>query len=71
MGFMNHASDAELKFASNIMGPKGNTIKTSTHSKYSAFGILFQGLLVEKYIQLYQMGKHYTLLYKQPLLRQK
>lgn len=54
-GFINQASDEELKFSYDVLGPKSKTIKTKGASKYSAFGILFQGLFIEKYIQLHQI----------------
>ncbi|MBW4687980.1 MAG: aspartyl/asparaginyl beta-hydroxylase domain-containing protein [Komarekiella atlantica HA4396-MV6] len=53
--FLKQASDEELKFTYEILGPKSKTIKTKGNSKYSAFGILFQGLFIEKYIQLHQI----------------
>ncbi|BAT55471.1 unknown protein [Nostoc sp. NIES-3756] len=54
-GFMKQASDEELKFTYDVLGPKSKTIKTKGDSKYSAFGILFQGLFIEEYIQLHQI----------------
>ncbi len=55
--FINHASNDELKFADYVLGPKSKTIKTKGKgkAKYSAFGILFQGLFIEEYIQLHQI----------------
>ncbi|BBD60995.1 hypothetical protein NIES2109_37960 [Nostoc sp. HK-01] len=53
--FIQQASPEELKFAYNVLGPKSKTIKTKGDSKYSAFGILFQGLFIEEYIQLHQI----------------
>ncbi|MBE9051302.1 aspartyl/asparaginyl beta-hydroxylase domain-containing protein [Nostocales cyanobacterium LEGE 11386] len=53
--FVNHASDEELVFTFDVMGPKSKTIKTKGNAKYSAFGILFQGLFIEEYIRLYQI----------------
>ncbi|MBD6614796.1 aspartyl/asparaginyl beta-hydroxylase domain-containing protein [Komarekiella sp. 'clone 1'] len=53
--FLQQASDEELKFTDEVFGPKSKTIKTKGNSKYSAFGILFQGLFIEKYIQLHQI----------------
>ena len=53
--FIQQASDEELKFTYDILGPKNKTIKTKGNSKYSAFGILFQGLFIEEYIQLHQI----------------
>ncbi|MEA5567395.1 aspartyl/asparaginyl beta-hydroxylase domain-containing protein [Anabaena sp. UHCC 0399] len=54
-GFLHQASDEELKFTYDVLGPKSKTIKTKGNSKYSAFGILFQGLLIEEYIQVHQI----------------
>lgn len=53
--FINHASTEELKFTYDILGPKSKTIKTKGNSKYSAFGIVFQGLFIEEYIQFHQI----------------
>ena len=53
--FMNDASDEELKLTYDILGPKSKTIKTKGNGKYSAFGILFQGIFIEQYIRLYQI----------------
>jgi aspartyl/asparaginyl beta-hydroxylase (cupin superfamily) len=53
--FIHQASHEELKFTYDVLGPKSKTIKTKGNSKYSAFGILFQGLLIEEYIQLHQI----------------
>ncbi|WP_066377420.1 aspartyl/asparaginyl beta-hydroxylase domain-containing protein [Anabaena sp. CA = ATCC 33047] len=53
--FTKQASDEELKFTYEVLGPKSKTIKTKGSSKYSAFGILFQGLFIEEYIQLHQI----------------
>jgi aspartyl/asparaginyl beta-hydroxylase (cupin superfamily) len=53
--FTKNASDEELKFTYDVLGPKSKTIKTKGKSKYSAFGILFQGQLIEEYIQLHQI----------------
>ncbi|MFB2772182.1 aspartyl/asparaginyl beta-hydroxylase domain-containing protein [Pelatocladus sp. BLCC-F211] len=53
--FINSASDEELKFTYDVLGPKSKTIKTKGNSKYSAFGILFQGLFIEEYIQTHQI----------------
>ncbi|MBD2293541.1 aspartyl/asparaginyl beta-hydroxylase domain-containing protein [Anabaena sphaerica FACHB-251] len=53
--FINQASEDELKFTYDVLGPKSKTIKTKGNSKYSAFGILFQGLFIEEYIQLHQI----------------
>jgi aspartyl/asparaginyl beta-hydroxylase (cupin superfamily) len=53
--FMHQASVEELKFTYDVLGPKSQTIKTKGSSKYSAFGILFQGLFIDEYIQLHQI----------------
>ncbi|AUT01029.1 aspartyl beta-hydroxylase [Nostoc sp. CENA543] len=53
--FIKQASPEELKFTYDVLGPKSKTIKTKGNSKYSAFGILFQGLLIEEYIQFHQI----------------
>ncbi|MBD2253041.1 aspartyl/asparaginyl beta-hydroxylase domain-containing protein [Nostoc parmelioides] len=53
--FMKQASPEELQFTYDVLGPKSKTIKTKGSSKYSAFGILFQGLFVESYVQLHQI----------------
>jgi beta-hydroxylase len=53
--FNRNASDEELKFTYDVLGPKSKTIKTKGKSKYTAFGILFQGKLIEEYIQLHQI----------------
>jgi beta-hydroxylase len=53
--FTQNASDEELKFTYDILGPKSKTIKTKGNAKYSAFGILFQGLFIEEYIQVHQI----------------
>ncbi|BCL39234.1 aspartyl/asparaginyl beta-hydroxylase domain-containing protein [Nostoc sp. MS1] len=53
--FRQQASEEELKFAYDVLGPKSKTIKTKGNSKYSAFGLLFQGLFIEEYIQLHQI----------------
>jgi beta-hydroxylase len=54
-GFLNQATPEELRFTYDVLGPKSKTIKTKGNSKYSAFGILFQGLLIEEYIQLHRI----------------
>lgn len=54
--FMDNASPEELSTAAQLMGPQSKTIKTKTGKKYSAFGILFQGLFIEDYIQAYQIN---------------
>ncbi|KAF3890689.1 MULTISPECIES: aspartyl/asparaginyl beta-hydroxylase domain-containing protein [Nostocales] len=53
--FNRDASDEELKFTYEVLGPKNKTIKTKGNSKYSAFGILFQGIFIEEYIKLHQI----------------
>ncbi|MBW4645569.1 MAG: aspartyl/asparaginyl beta-hydroxylase domain-containing protein [Goleter apudmare HA4340-LM2] len=53
--FIQQASHEELKFTYDVLGPKSQTIKTKGNSKYSAFGILFQGLFIEEYIQFHQI----------------
>jgi aspartyl/asparaginyl beta-hydroxylase (cupin superfamily) len=53
--FDRNASDEELKFTYDILGPKSKTIQTKGNSKYSAFGILFQGKFIEEYIQIHQI----------------
>jgi beta-hydroxylase len=53
--FRQQASPAELQFAHDVLGPKSQTIKTKGQSKYSAFGILFQGRFIEDYIQFHQI----------------
>jgi aspartyl/asparaginyl beta-hydroxylase (cupin superfamily) len=53
--FINHASPEELEFTYDILGPKSKTIKTKGDGKYRAFGILFQGLFIEEYVQLHQI----------------
>ena len=54
--FMQQASEGELAFVYDVMGPKTKTIKTKGNKKYSAFGILFQGLFIEEYIQKHQIS---------------
>jgi aspartyl/asparaginyl beta-hydroxylase (cupin superfamily) len=53
--FARNASAEELTFTYNVLGPKSKTIKTKGKSKYSAFGILFQGKFIEEYIQIHQI----------------
>lgn len=53
--FINNASPEEIKFTYEVLGPKSKTIKTKGNSKYSAFGILFQGLFIEEYIKLHHI----------------
>jgi aspartyl/asparaginyl beta-hydroxylase (cupin superfamily) len=53
--FKQQATATELQFAEEVMGPKSKTIKTRGTSKYSAFGILFQGAFIDQYIQVHQI----------------
>jgi aspartyl/asparaginyl beta-hydroxylase (cupin superfamily) len=53
--FTQNAADDELKFADDVLGPKSKNIKTKGKSKYSAFGILFQGQFIEEYIRSHQI----------------
>jgi aspartyl/asparaginyl beta-hydroxylase (cupin superfamily) len=53
--FKDKASEAEQTFAFDVMGPKSKTVKTNGNAKYSAFGILFQGLFIERYIQTHHI----------------
>ena len=53
--FNRNASDEEFEFTYAVLGPKSKTIKTQGKSKYSAFGILFQGRFIEEYIQVHQI----------------
>jgi aspartyl/asparaginyl beta-hydroxylase (cupin superfamily) len=53
--FKNQATEEELTFAYDVMGPKSKTVKTKGNAKYSAFGVLFQGLLIENYIQTHHI----------------
>jgi beta-hydroxylase len=53
--FIQNASEIELQLAYDVMGPKSQTIKTKGSSKYSAFGVLFQGMFIEEYIQVHQI----------------
>lgn len=55
VNFRQKASQEELQFALDVMGPKSKTIKTKGNSKYSAFGVLFQGMFIETYIQTHQI----------------
>ncbi len=54
--FRSQASQEELTFAYDVMGPKTKTIKTKGDKKYSAFGVLFQGKFIEEYIQKHQIS---------------
>lgn len=53
--FKNQASEEELQFSLDVMGPKNKTIKTKGNAKYSAFGVLFQGKFIEEYIRVHQI----------------
>lgn len=53
--FNSNASESELQFVYDVMGPKNKTIKTKGNAKYKAFGLLFQGMAIEKYIQFHQI----------------
>uniref|UniRef100_A0A832M3M4 Aspartyl/asparaginyl beta-hydroxylase domain-containing protein n=1 Tax=Oscillatoriales cyanobacterium SpSt-402 TaxID=2282168 RepID=A0A832M3M4_9CYAN len=53
--FKKKASEEELKFACDVMGPKSKTVKTKGNAKYSAFGVLFQGLFIENYVQIHHI----------------
>lgn len=53
--FRDKATEEEIRFAYDVMGPKSKTVKTKGNSKYSAFGVLFQGLLIENYIQAHHI----------------
>lgn len=53
--FRQKATEDELQFALDVMGPKSKTIKTKGTSKYSAFGVLFQGMFIEQYIQTHHI----------------
>lgn len=54
--FRENASLEEMEIALTVMGPKSKTIKTKGKSKYSAFGVLFQGMFIEQYIQTHQIN---------------
>lgn len=53
--FKHKASQKELQFTFEVLGPKSQTIKTKGNAKYSAFGVLFQGRFIEQYIQVHQI----------------
>jgi beta-hydroxylase len=53
--FKNEASEEELAFAHDVMGPKSKTVKTKGNAKYSAFGVLFQRFFIEHYIQAHHI----------------
>jgi aspartyl/asparaginyl beta-hydroxylase (cupin superfamily) len=55
IAFKQTASLEEIEFALGVMGPKSKTIKTKGKSKYSAFGVLFQGMFIEQYIQAHHL----------------
>jgi aspartyl/asparaginyl beta-hydroxylase (cupin superfamily) len=54
-GFMERAGDEERTFTYAVLGPKSKTIQTKGTSKYSAFGILFQGSFIENYVRSHQI----------------
>ncbi|MBT9312810.1 aspartyl/asparaginyl beta-hydroxylase domain-containing protein [Leptothoe kymatousa] len=54
-GFMAHSSAEEQGIAAQMMGPQSKTIRTKGAKKYSAFGILFQGYLIDDYIRTYNI----------------
>jgi aspartyl/asparaginyl beta-hydroxylase (cupin superfamily) len=53
--FKQNAASEEMQIAFDVMGPKSQTIKTKGQSKYSAFGVLFQGMFIDQYIQAHQI----------------
>ncbi len=53
--FQHNASEAERQFTLDVMGPKSKTVKVKGNAKYTAFGILFQGQLIENYIQTHRI----------------
>jgi beta-hydroxylase len=53
--FRQKAYQEELQFTFDVLGPKSKTIKTKENAKYSAFGVLFQGMFIERYIQFHQI----------------
>lgn len=53
--FTEQGSPAEQAIAHQLMGPQSKTITAKGAKKYSAFGILFQGLLIEDYIQTHRI----------------
>ena len=53
--FMAKASPDERSIAAQLMGPQSKTIKTKGAKRYTAFGVLFQGLFIETYIQTYEI----------------
>jgi beta-hydroxylase len=53
--FKQKASPEEMQFALDVMGPQNKTIKTKDKSKYRAFGVLFQGMFIEQYIQAHHI----------------
>jgi len=53
--FRQNATQEEVQFAFDVMGPKSKTIKTKGNSKYSAFGVLFQGMFIEQYVQVHHI----------------
>jgi beta-hydroxylase len=55
VNFQENATDEERSIAHEVFGPKSKTIKTKGASKYSAFGVLFQGLFIEDYIRFHDI----------------
>ncbi|MER3434743.1 MAG: aspartyl beta-hydroxylase [Leptolyngbya sp. ERB_1_1] len=55
ISFKQNATPDETQLAFDVMGPKSQTIKTKGKSKYSAFGVLFQGMFIEQYIRSHQI----------------
>ena len=51
--FIAHGSVSEHTTAEQMMGRQSKTIKPKGTKKYSAFGILFQGHLIDDYIRTY------------------
>jgi beta-hydroxylase len=56
ISFKQTASVEEMQLAVDVMGPKSQTIKTKGRSNYSAFGVLFQGMFIEQYIQAHHIN---------------
>ncbi len=54
--FKDKASQEKLQFAFDVLGPKSKTIKTKGNAKYSALGVLFQGIFIEEYIRFHQIN---------------
>jgi beta-hydroxylase len=49
-----NSNSPDIDFAYQVMGPKSKTIKTATGG-YNAFGLLFQGLWIEDYLQAHNI----------------